>query len=120
MNASLPLIIYIDVDDTLIRTAGSKRIPVSGMIEHVRALAEQGATLYCWSSGGADYAREVASELGLADLFVGFLPKPQVIIDDQKVMSWRRLIEVHPGRCSAMSTERYRKAVTGEVPLNEV
>lgn len=120
MNASLPLIVYIDVDDTLIRTAGSKRIPVSGMIEHVRSLAEQGATLYCWSSDGGDYAREVASELGLAELFVAFLPKPQVIIDDQKVMSWRRLIEVHPGRCSAMSTERYRKAVTGEVPLNDV
>jgi hypothetical protein len=112
-----PLIVYIDVDDTLIRSAGTKRIPMSGMIEHVRTLADQGATLYCWSSGGADYAREVAIELGLHDLFVAFLPKPQVIIDDQNVLSWRRLVQVHPGRCGAMSSERYRRAVTGEVPL---
>src|SRR5687768_2991194 len=110
-ESSLPLIVYIDVDDTLIRSAGSKRIAVSGMIEHVRALADQGATLYCWSSGGADYAREVAVELGLQDLFVAFLPKPQVIIDDQNVLSWRRLVQVHPGRCAAMSSERYRQAM---------
>ena len=116
-TTDLPLIVYIDVDDTLIRSAGTKRIPVSSMIEHVRTLADQGATLYCWSSGGADYAREVAVELGLHDLFVAFLPKPQVIIDDQNVLSWRRLVQVHPGRCAAMSSDQYRRAVTGEVPL---
>lgn len=114
-----PLIVYIDVDDTLIRTAGSKRIPVSGMIDHVRTLAEQGATLFCWSSGGPEYAREVATELGLLDLFAAFLPKPQVIIDDQNVLSWRRLVQVHPGRCAVMSRERYHQAVTGEVPLDQ-
>lgn len=118
MNAAdHPLIIYIDVDDTLIRTAGSKRIPVSGMIEHVQALAEQGAELYCWSSGGADYAREITTELGIAKHFAAFLPKPQVIIDDQNVLSWRRLVQVHPGRCSVLSSERYRQAVAGETPL---
>lgn len=29
------LVIYVNVDDTLIRTAGSKRIPVSGVGDHV-------------------------------------------------------------------------------------
>jgi hypothetical protein len=117
MQMTDPLVIYIDVDDTLIRTAGSKRIPVSGMCEHVRQLAAQGAELYCWSSGGADYAREVATELALADCFVAFLPKPQVLIDDQNVVAWRRLVQVHPGRCSPLTTDRYRRAVTGEEPL---
>ena len=109
-----PLIIFIDVDDTLIRSAGSKRIPVSGMSEHVRALARDGAVLYCWSSGGADYAREVVTELGLADLFIGFLPKPQVIIDDQNVSAWRRTVQVQPGRCAALTIEHYRRAIAGE------
>jgi phosphoserine phosphatase len=117
MAGNNPLIIYIDVDDTLIRSAGSKRIPVSGMVEHVRALKEQGAILYCWSSAGGAYAEEVATEFGIRECFVAFLPKPQVIIDDQEVERWRRTIQVHPGRCAAMSCDRYRKAVTGEVPL---
>ena len=43
----VPLVVYVDVDDTLIRTSGSKRIPVSGVVEHVRALASAGAELYC-------------------------------------------------------------------------
>ncbi len=81
-------------------------------------MADQGAELYCWSSGGADYAREVATELGLVEYFIAFLPKPQVIIDDQNVLSWRRLVQVHPGRCSLLSSDRYRRAVTGEVPLD--
>ncbi len=43
------LVVYVDVDDTLIRTVGSKRIPVSHVTEHVRMLAKAGAELYCWS-----------------------------------------------------------------------
>jgi hypothetical protein len=112
-----PLVIYVDVDDTLIRSAGSKRIPVSGVAEHIRTLAKEGALLYCWSSAGAEYAQEVATEMGLKDCFVAFLPKPHVIIDDQEVQRWRRTIQVHPGRCAAMSCDRYQRAVTGEAPL---
>lgn len=105
--ATLPLIVYVDVDDTLIRTAGTKRIPVSGVAQHVSALAAEGAVLYCWSSGGAAYAEEVARELGIEKCFVAFLPKPHVLLDDQDVSKWRRLTQVHPGRCSTLSIEAY-------------
>lgn len=105
------LVIYVDVDDTLIRSAGSKRIPVSGVGDHVLRLHGQGAELYCWSSGGAAYAREVATELGLAHCFTAFLPKPQVMLDDQEVSKWRRLVQVHPGRCAVMSLEHYEQAL---------
>src|SRR5262245_4536499 len=98
-----PLVVYVDVDDTLIRTAGSKRIPVSGVADHVAALATGGAILYCWSSGGAEYAREVACELGIGQHFSAFLPKPNVVIDDQDVQKWRRLTQVHPGRCPSQT-----------------
>lgn len=108
-----PLVVYVDVDDTLIRTAGSKRIPVSGTSEHVRGLSEAGAILYCWSSGGGEYARAIADELKIADCFSGFLPKPNVIVDDQPVSDWRRLVEIHPGRLSAMTPADYRRDVFG-------
>jgi hypothetical protein len=88
--------IYVDVDDTLIRSFGSKRIPMSLAVDRVRALHGEGATLYLWSSGGAEYARRSAEELGLTDCFSGFLPKPQLIIDDQPFTEWRDLRHSYP------------------------
>ena len=111
-----PLVVFVDVDDTLIRTAGSKRIRVSGVSEHVASLAAEGALLYCWSSGGADYAREVAEELGIAQHFVAFLPKPHAMIDDQEVSQWRRLTQVFPGRCSHLSVDDYWGLVEKNIP----
>lgn len=102
------MIIYVDIDDTLVRSIGAKRIPIPGVIQHVRELKEQGATLYCWSSGGADYARESADELGIAACFTAFLPKPQVLIDDQEVAEWRRCITVHPTACQGQTLADYR------------
>ncbi len=40
--------------------------------------------------------------------FVGFIPKPQVMIDDQNVSAWRRLLQVHPNRCDKQSVQSYR------------
>ncbi len=90
------LVAYVDIDDTLVRSVGAKRIPMPEMLRHVRDLHGQGFTLYAWSSGGGDYARSTASELGLLECFTGFLPKPNILIDDQKPAEWRRLVWVHP------------------------
>ena len=114
----VPLVVYVDVDDTLIRTSGSKRIPVSGVVEHVRALASAGAELYCWSSGGKLYAESVAGGLGIAELFAGFLPKPQVLVDDRALAQWNRLIEIPPSECGRWNAEDYQRAVAGELKLN--
>jgi hypothetical protein len=108
-----PLVVYVDVDDTLIRSVGSKRIPIVAAVEHVRQLAAEGAVLYCWSSGGGDYARASAGELGLTDCFAGFLPKPHSLLDDQPVDQWRRLIQVHPLEAPSWSAERYRRTLAG-------
>jgi len=110
---SRPLYVYIDVDETLIRNYGTKRIPIPNVVQHVKKLNEQGAILYCWSSGGADYARESARELGIEDCFVIFLPKPQIIIDDVKLADWRYLSEIHPNTCDGYSLEDYRKLLYG-------
>jgi len=53
-----PVVIFVDVDDTFVRSYGTKRIPMPAVIHHIRSLFDQGAELYCWSSGGAEYARD--------------------------------------------------------------
>ena len=105
---SRPLYIYVDVDETLVRNYSAKRIPIPAVIKHVEVLHGQGAILYCWSSGGADYAREVARELGVEHAFAAFLPKPHILIDDMKLADWRFLKEVHPNSRDGYSLEGYR------------
>ena len=114
MSEPQSLAIYVDIDDTLVRSFGSKRIPMTEMVRHVRALSREGVALFAWSSGGADYARASAKELGLEDCFKAFLPKPNVLIDDQAPATWRRLVHVHPGAASSTPVPEYLKAVYGD------
>ena len=112
MPATRPLIVYVDVDDTLIRSFGSKQIPLTGVIESVRKLcAGDGVTAYCWSSGGAEYARTIAERLGIASLFVAFLPKPNLMIDDQAPADWHDLIVAHPNEAEQHGADATRRAL---------
>jgi phosphoserine phosphatase len=90
------MVVYIDVDDTLVRSVGAKRIPMPIVIERVRNLHSGGAILYLWSSGGAEYARATAEELKITPCFAAFLAKPTHILDDQRISEWRDLVYVHP------------------------
>jgi predicted HAD superfamily phosphohydrolase YqeG len=105
------LVVYVDVDDTLIRSVGTKRIPIPAAIQHIRALAEQGAELYCWSSGGAAYARASAEEVGISACFSAFLPKPQVFLDDQIPGEWRRTLFVHPLEADGKTIADYLRLI---------
>ena len=78
-----PRVIYIDVDDTLIRSVGTKQIPMPASVNYVRRMQAAGHILYCWSQGGSDYARDVAISLEIAQCFAAFLPKPDVCLDDR-------------------------------------
>lgn len=109
MQQARPLVVYVDIDDTLIRSFGTRRMPIPSAVQHVRDLHAQGAVLYCWSSGGADYAQESAAEVGLEGYFVAFLPKPDVLLDDLAVGEWRRLLNVHPTECMGQSVDTYRQ-----------
>jgi hypothetical protein len=88
------MIVYVDVDDTLVRSAGGARIPMTGVIEHVKQLKSRGATLYLWSAGGADYCRSTAIELG-------------IMIDDQEVKDWVFCTTFHPATCIGKKLEDY-------------
>ena len=98
-TAVRPPIVYVDVDDTLIRSVGTKRVPMPHVVRHVRTMFEAGAELYCWSSGGAAYAEHAAREVGLHECFRAFLPKPHVLIDDQPFEDWRGVEQRHPFSC---------------------
>jgi len=103
------LYVYVDIDDTIVRSAGSKRIPIPNVIKHVRELKSQGAVLFCWSSGGAEYAKATAEEFGITDCFIAFLPKPNILIDDQEMSSWKRFSHVHPSSCTSTSVDHYMR-----------
>ncbi|MGY2893157.1 hypothetical protein [Deinococcus sp. UYEF24] len=104
------LAVYVDVDETLMRHYGTRQIPIPSVIKQVKALYKQGAELYCWSSMGAAYARQAAESCGVAQCFQAFLPKPQIIVDDQQPKAWRKILHVHPSQCSSQTTvEEYRE-----------
>jgi hypothetical protein len=107
MTLKRPLVVYVDVDDTLVRSAGTKRIPMPKVVAHVKKLAESGAELYCWSTGGSAYARSTAKELGIESCFVAFLPKPNILIDDQEIGVWQRFTFVHPLGIEERTVEAY-------------
>jgi len=108
-----PLVAYVDVDDTLVRSFGSKRIPMTEMVRHVRELHAAGVVLYCWSSGGAVYAEASARELGIEACFAGFLPKPNVLVDDMPMERWPSLVRVHPNEAVSKTVDDYLVAVAG-------
>jgi len=71
---------------------------MSASLEAVRRLHALGVPLYCWSSGGAAYARASAEELGLQDCFLAYLPKPKALFDDVLFQKWE-VVELHPNQC---------------------
>lgn len=107
------LVAFVDVDDTLIRSVGSKRIPIPTVVQRVRELHASGAKLYCWSTGGAHYAHASATELGIAECFVDFLAKPNLMVDDQTPAEWRNLVCLHPNEISSMTVPEIESAAPG-------
>lgn len=91
-------IIYFDIDDTLVRSYGQKRIPMPEVIAQIRRLKAEGVTLYLWSSGGSEYCKSTAQELGIVECFEGFLPKPTVYVDDQPVHEWKLCTHLYPSQ----------------------
>lgn len=89
-------VVFVDVDDTLVRSVGAKRIPMPGVVARVKAMHAAGTVLYLWSSGGGEYAEASAKELGLHECFAGFLPKPDAYLDDQPVNEWKYCQHVLP------------------------
>jgi len=71
--------IFVDVDLTLVDA--HQRL-YAGAVEALTRLRDRGCHLFLWSTNVADYAQKIAQLHGLIDLFEGFAPKPDIIIDD--------------------------------------
>ncbi len=101
---------FVDIDDTLIRSMGTKRIPMPNVVRKIIEAKEEGMQLYCWSSGGAEYAERSASELKIHHLFEGFLPKPTLMVDDRTPDEWRYLKCLHPNQVTSMTGQEIKAA----------
>ena len=59
-------------------------------------------------------AQQSAREVAIEGCFVAFLPKPQILIDDQAPAEWRRLVHVYPTDATSQTLAdlhaRYRRA----------
>lgn len=107
---STSLVIYIDVDNTLIRKGPhGEEIPQLHVVAHIRDLNLEGATLYCWSTGGKEHALCTARRLGIEDCFQGFLHKPQAFLDDEEARVWPHFVHIHPDHLG--SYRDYQSAV---------
>jgi hypothetical protein len=71
--------IFVDVDLTLVDANGQL---LDGAHEGLQRLKDAGCHLYLWSTVGAAYARSVAVQHQLSNLFEGYAAKPDIIIDD--------------------------------------
>jgi hypothetical protein len=91
-----PVVIYVDVEETLLhRGSSGTPAPAEGVVKRLRELHAHGAQLYLWSSRGPDDARRAAETAGVAELFLAFLPKPQLLVDGEALEDWH-VSEVHP------------------------
>jgi len=95
---------YVDVDDTLVRSVGAKAIPIPATIIWVKSIDLSANNIYLWSRGGAEYAKSVAQSLGIDHLISAFLPKPDVLIDDQHLSEWGHLREYHPNQLGSVGS----------------
>lgn len=108
------LVIYVDVDDTLIRTLGTKRVPIPTAISHVRALHTQGAVLYLSAVAVNNMLGECA-RYGYRGMLRRILAKTSNSkFDDQQVSEWRYCRTVHPSNCGETSMEDYVTQLYGD------
>ncbi|MBN9693205.1 MAG: hypothetical protein J0M24_23425 [Verrucomicrobia bacterium] len=61
--SSLPIYVYVDVDDTFVRSASSKRIPMPAAIHHVGRLQETSDMTANRRSSGSELAESAGDEL---------------------------------------------------------
>lgn len=71
--------VFVDVDLTLV---DHLCVLKPGAVEAMQTLHDGGCHLFLWSTGGAQYFRDVATRAGIEHLFEAFLPKPDIYIDD--------------------------------------
>lgn len=86
-----PKVAAVDVDGTLLHKS---QINLE-LVEWCRSKKCEGYTLILWSARGEAYARNVADQAGISDLFDSIISKPGYIVDDQG-WGWTKYTRVVP------------------------
>ena len=78
--------IAFDIDDTLwkVRLPQGDQVPDYDLIQVLRWFHANGDNCFIWSAGGMDYAKTIATKLGL-DEMVTIIPKPPLYGNDPKI-----------------------------------
>jgi hypothetical protein len=87
-------IIYIDVDDTLIRTFGTKQIPIPRSADYFRRM-------HMSYTDGVELEQTILetlrqSSVSISDLSASFLPKPDIVLDDRLEILLEHCEFIHP------------------------
>ena len=91
--------VFVDVESSF-------REDVRGrVLGYLRGLDLEVWELFAWSDGGSEAARVHVVEAGVEDLFSGFLPKPNVLLDEHGVDEWPDVRVQAPGLLGAYTTE---------------
>jgi hypothetical protein len=80
---------YIDVDGTLERKILGIEVPLKNVAQGLQLLKREGALVFLWSTGGVQHARKAAREAKIEKYVDGYLPKPNVYVDDKPVAKWK-------------------------------
>jgi cation transport ATPase len=98
-SAALPMeknVMYVDVDGTLERKFLGFEKSNKTMVDAIRRLHAEGMQIYIWSTGGAGHARDAATKCGVEELCAGFLPKPNICVDDKPPSRWKDFKRLKP------------------------
>lgn len=75
-------------------------VPNETVIEKLKKRHKSGATIVVWSMGGAVWAREIVTKLGIEEYVEFCLSKPNIFWDDEPAKSfmgeWSRKIPINP------------------------
>ena len=71
--------VFIDIDGTITPDCGHTIFPLA--IETIQELSEK-SNIFIWSAGGFNYCEEIVNKLNLEEFICGFMPKPEIVIDD--------------------------------------
>ena len=97
-----PKTICFDIDDTLwrIRLDKHDQVPDYDLIAVMRWFYMNGDTVYVWSAGGVDYAKQICSKLGIDEYVDEIIPKgdffgtADITFDDEEVSLGKTNIHV--------------------------
>lgn len=85
-----PVVVCVDVDDTLVLWEDKEYIVNTKILTQVMRHLDRGHMVIVWSAGGVDWAERVVKEVGLEGKVI-VMAKPSFMWDDKPPQEWTRI-----------------------------